>query len=316
MMVMTPTRRAFMQSGLATATVAMTSHRAGAAPALAFEEIASGVFVSMGVHELSSPRNEGNIANVSFIVGNDAVAVVDTGGSARVGTALSAAIRRVTERPVRYVINTHMHPDHVFGNAAFAAPETIFVGHAKLPRGLAARGERYLATGRTELGPDAFEGTRLIPSTQLVAGSASLDLGGRVLALTAHKTAHTDNDLTVRDESTGTLFLGDLLFSGHVPTMDGSIRGWLAVLGMLRDQPAARVVPGHGPTRMGWPRAIVDEVRYFETLVSDVSDLIKRGKTLDDAMRTAGQAEKDAWLLFDEFHQRNVSAVFAELEWE
>lgn len=315
-MATTPTRRAFIQSGLATATVAITSQRADAAPSLAIEEIARGVFVSMGLHELSSPRNEGNIANVSFVVGNNAVAVVDTGGSAQVGTALSAAIRRVTDRPIRYVINTHMHPDHVFGNAAFVAPETIFVGHVKLPRGLAARGARYLETGRAELGADAFEGTRLIPSTQLVSGTASLDLGGRVLTLTAHKTAHTDNDLTVRDEATDTLFMGDLLFSGHVPTMDGSIRGWLAVLAALREQPAARVVPGHGPTHMGWPQAMVDELRYFEALVSDVSGLIKSGKTLDDAMRTAGRAEKDSWLLFDQFHQRNVSAVFAELEWE
>jgi quinoprotein relay system zinc metallohydrolase 2 len=317
------TRRSLLRStpGAALALGAMTARssasRAQASPTqLITREIAPGIFVSEGRHELFTPANAGHISNVSFVIGNESVAVIDTGGSAGVGRALLASIRSITDRPIRYVINTHMHPDHVFGNGPLAALNPVFVGHAKLPRSLAARGERYLAVNVADLGPEAFDGTRIIAPTQLVETTATLDLGNRILTLTAHKTAHTDNDLTVRDDITETVFLGDLLFSAHVPTIDGSIKGWIETMKTLGKTPAARVVPGHGPASMPWPEAMAAELRYLETIASDVRAMIKQGRTLSEAARTAGQSEKAEWLLFDFFHARNVSTAFAELEWE
>jgi quinoprotein relay system zinc metallohydrolase 2 len=312
------TRRTILHAGTAVvATTFVGQSRASAKEIpLQIESVADGVFVGTGVHELNSPANGGHISNVSFVIGNDAVAVVDTGGSAGVGRALLGAIRSVTGRPVRYVINTHMHPDHVMGNAPLAAPETVFVGHAKLARALAARGERYLTASKDTLSPDAFAGTRIVPPSETVEAVKTLDLGGRILTLTARKTAHTDNDMTVRDEKTGTLFLGDLLFSTHVPTLDGSIRGWLKLLAELKNEPAARVVPGHGPAQMPWPEAMAAEARYLEAIAQDVRAMLKDGRTLNDAITSAGRSETASWLLFDEFHARNVAAAFAELEWE
>ena len=146
--------------------------------------------------------------------------------------------------------------------------------------------------------------------------STTLDLGGRSLVLETQRTAHTDNDLTITDTATDTLFLGDLLFSVHVPTLDGSIKGWLALLDDLAQKKAARVVPGHGPYAMELPDALTPEQRYLATIAADVRKLIKDGKTLEDAIKTAGFSERDAWKLFDHYHVRNVTAAFAELEWE
>lgn len=242
--------------------------------------------------------------------------MIDTGGSLAVGTALREAIRNVTDKPIRYVINTHMHPDHVFGDAAFEADKPQYIGHKKLGRALAARAERYVSANRELMGEVAFSGSRVVTPTVAVDGTMELDLGGRKLLLEAHPTAHTDNDLTVLDKATDTMFMGDLLFSVHTPAIDGSIRGWLALLEKMEARPVQRVVPGHGPASMPWPAAAKPLVRYLSTVAGDVRRAIKAGRTLAEAAATAGLSEKDAWQLFEAFHARNVSAAFAELEWE
>ncbi len=279
-------------------------------------EIAPGVYAHHGHVAEYTPENEGDIANAGFIVGRDAVAVIDTGGSARVGARLRAAIRSVTDLPIRYVINTHMHPDHVFGNAAFEADQPAFVGHHKLARGLSARAERYIAINKEALGEDVFAGTKIVLPTLAIDAPTTLDLGGRTIVLEPQKTAHTDNDLTVRDNETGTVFLGDLVFSEHVPTLDGSILGWQAVLDALTQAPAQRVVPGHGPVSMPWPDAAKPIQRYLAVLTDEIRVLIKENRSLSEATTTVGLSEKDAWKLFQDYHVRNVSAAFAELEWE
>jgi quinoprotein relay system zinc metallohydrolase 2 len=279
-------------------------------------EIAPGVFVHKGRYEMQSPENRGDMANACFVVGNESVAVIDTLGSAVAGRDLRDAIGAVTNKPIRYVINTHMHPDHVFGNAAFKGDNPVYVGHHKLARGLSSRAERYLTINKQMLGDEAFEGIEIILPTLAVDGKQTLDLGGRSLVLETQPTAHTDNDMTITDTATDTLFLGDLLFSVHVPTLDGSIKGWLALLDDLSLKQAARVVPGHGPKAMELPGALEPEQHYLAAIANDVRRLIKDGKTLEDATKVAGFSERDAWKLFDQYHVRNVTAAFAELEWE
>ncbi len=256
------------------------------------------------------------MANAGFIVGSEAVAVIDTLGSAKVGVELRNAIRGVTDKPIRYVINTHMHPDHVLGNAAFKQDEPQFVANRKLKRGLSARAERYLAINKMMLGDEAFEGIEVVLPTVEVADKLTLDLGGRSLVLESHPTAHTDNDLTVTDTATNTLFLGDLLFSVHVPTLDGSIRGWLQLIEAMKKRNATPVVPGHGPHAMELPQAFEPEERYLSAIANDVRALLREGRTLEEAVKTAGFGERDAWKLLDHYHVRNVTAAFAELEWE
>ncbi|HET6606448.1 MAG TPA: quinoprotein relay system zinc metallohydrolase 2 [Rhodopila sp.] len=282
----------------------------------AVEQVASGDFVHFGQVAMTTPQNAGDIANLGIIVGRDAVAVVDTGGSVAVGKALRAAIGRITSKPVRYVINTHEHPDHVFGNAAFDTGVT-FVGHHNLPMELRKRGEFYLRSFRDALGADAIAQVQIIPPSLLVTGDMTLNLGGRTLRLTAWSpAAHTDCDLTVLDQSTGVLYAGDLVFLQHVPVIDGSLPGWLSLLPRLAQLPARTVVPGHGRLVAAWPAALDDERRYLNTLANDARRLIAAGVPMAQAVPQIGQSERGRWSLFDDYNPRNATDAFSELEWE
>ncbi|MGX7705773.1 quinoprotein relay system zinc metallohydrolase 2 [Methylobacterium sp. Gmos1] len=283
-------------------------------PPLAVQEVAPGIFVYAAPYALAGRGNDGAIANVGFVIGREAVAVIDTGGSLRAGQRLRAALRQRTALPVRYVINTHVHPDHVLGNAAFAEEGATFVGHHALPEALAARADGYLRATADLVGP-GFAGTRIVPPTLLVSTPLDLDLGGRVLRLEAWPTAHTNSDLTVRDEATDTWFLGDLLFVGHVPALDGRLTGWIATLRALKARPAARVVPGHGPAAVPWPAAAGPIDRYLADLAGQVRAMVRDGTPIGEAGRAA-RDEAGEWALFDDFNARNATTAYQELEWE
>ncbi|GLK73704.1 quinoprotein relay system zinc metallohydrolase 2 [Ancylobacter dichloromethanicus] len=282
---------------------------------LPLEAIAEGVHVFRAPYELIAPSNDGAIANMTLIVGDEAAAIIDTGNSLLAGARMRAAMRAVTDKPLRYVINTHMHPDHTLGNAAFAGDAPRFVAHHKMPRALSLRAETYLAQAERMLGAQA-EGTRIVLPDLLVEDRLTLDLGGRPLELRAHPTAHTDNDLTVFDVVSGTWVMGDLLFVGHIPTLDGSLLGWLALLDQLTGTPAARAVPGHGPSSVAWPQASAPERRYLDVLRSDIRQLLAEGGAMSEAPAHAVVSERGDWVLFDEFNARNAIAAYHELEWE
>lgn len=291
------------------------SDEAGARP-FTTTEIAPGVHVHHGAIETPTPGNAGDVANIGFIVGEDAVAVIDAGGSRGVGEHLLAAVRRVTDKPIRWLILTHMHPDHVLGAEVFREAGARIVGHHKLERALANRAETYRDNFRRLIGERAYAGTRIVLPDEGVTQPREIDLGGRVLELIPHPTAHTDNDMTVYDRQTSTWWVSDLVFSEHTPALDGSILGWIEVLSEMQARGAGRIVPGHGAVSLPWPEGGEATLGYLLELASDVRTAIANGETMGAAMEHAGAEMAGDWALFEEYHRRNVSAAFQELEWE
>lgn len=300
--------------GLLLSRTATLTHSHEVLKPLSIDQVGSGIYVHSGEIALMSGANDGAIANVGFVVGAKGVAVIDTGGSVREGRRLLSAIRQITDEPVLYVINTHAHPDHVFGNAAFLPP-AVFVGSHNLPRQIMERGPYYLKSFRPAMG-SLLDEVRILPPSMTVDDELQLDLGDRMLTLRAWRASHSDSDLTVFDEKTRILFAGDLVFLRHIPVLDGSIRGWLKTINELAKLPAKSVVPGHGPPSAPWPAALDPEKTYLERLQSDCRDLIKRGVPIAAASELAAASEKSHWDLFNEYNGRNATAAFSELEWE
>lgn len=286
-----------------------------AIPGLSVTEVAPGVFVHISEHHWPDRTNHGEIANIGFIVGEQCVAVIDSGGSPQQGIALRIAIKQATTKPVCYVINTHVHPDHIYGNSAFKATGVKFVGHHKLARAMATRAPHYLSKA-DELLDIRVNDDNIIPPNLQVSDNLTLNLGNRELVLTAHPTAHTDNDLSVYDKTTDTFWLADLVFLEHIPVIDGSIKGWISEMERLEKNHYKLVIPGHGRLIKDWPTSLQPQKNYLLQLSREIKSMIKQGKTLEYAVENVGLAAKANWQLFEEFHRKNVTMAFAELEWD
>lgn len=284
------------------------------AEGFSMDEVGPGIFVRRGPDTEATADNDDAIANTGFIVGDDAVLVTESGGSLADGAWLRSQIVQRTDKPIRYVVLTHVHPDHCFGAGAFLQDRPTFVGHHALTSALESRGEFYRGRlveilGAEKTGP-------VVQPTMTVADTAEIDLGGRTLRLTAHGVAHTNCDLSMLDTRSGILFPADLLFVTRIPSLDGSLVGWLKEAERLKATGAARAVPGHGPTLVDVTPAMADLTRYLATLRDETRKAVAGDVPIERAVASIGQSERGKWALFDTYHGRNVTQAYKELEWE
>lgn len=230
----------------AAATLALPLPAAGQARryGLAPREVAAGVWMIEGEREVFAEANGGAIVNVALIETGTGALVVDTGSSLLMG----AEIRAFAEERlggVAAVVNTHQHPDHWFGNAAFADRPILALGATTAA--CRANGPGYADSLYDILG-GWMAGTEPTPPNREAAPGA-LTIGGRTLRLMAFS-GHTVADLALLDETSGVLVAGDLLFLDRAPSLpDADFAAWLAALDALAAVEAAGALPGHGPFR-------------------------------------------------------------------
>ncbi|WP_311276633.1 quinoprotein relay system zinc metallohydrolase 2 [Methylobacterium sp. WCS2018Hpa-22] len=305
------TRRAALFGGLCLCCLPSLGR---AAESFTMDEVGPGIFMRRGLDAEATPENGDAIANIGFIVGEKSVLVTESGGSLADGEWLRAEIGKRTSKPVSHVVLTHVHPDHCFGAQAFAQDKPVFIGHHALRSALDSRGDFYRTRLVEILGADKA-GSVVYPTME-VADTAEIDLGGRSLRFTAHGTAHTNCDLSMVDTRTGILFPADLLFVTRVPSLDGSLLGWLKEVEKLTGLGATKAVPGHGPTLVDAAPAFADLTRYLTALRDETRKAIAADQPIDKAIDSIGQSEREKWVLFDTYNGRNVTQAYKELEWE
>jgi len=287
-----------------------------ASDAIQVSEVARGIFVYQGKHEEMSLANLGAIGNSGFIVGEKAVAVIDPGGSPEFGEQLRRAIESTTDVPVKYLILTHFHPDHVAGSTAFADVEHV-IAHEKYGQAMTQRAQFYLERF-TNLLPGSVQEVFRLPTMEIRVGKPKeIDLGDRSLSVEAHAVAHTDNDLTVHDVTSNTLWASDLLFAGRTPSLDGSLKGWLNVLSILDERDYELTIPGHG-TPASWSNIYEPQKGYLIQLNDEVQKMINTSMSLSQVleMHDSGVHQSTPWALYALQHGSNLAKAYSELEWE
>ena len=211
-------------------------------------EVAPGVWMVQGVSALGSSANRNFISNAAFVVTQDRVVVIDALGSPALAEELLAQIRRITPLPVRHVIVTHYHADHVYGLQALQAAGAEVIAHARADEYLQSdTAALRLKASREELFPWIDEHTRLVAPDRRLTGPTTLVLGGTRFEIGHAGPAHTPEDLVVWLPERRVLLVGDLVFRGRIPFVGLADSGnWVQALDRLLAYDAQVIVPGHG----------------------------------------------------------------------
>ncbi len=212
-------------------------------------EVAPGVWLVQGESALGSSANRNFISNAAFVVTADRVVVIDALGSPVLAEELLEEIRRVTPLPVRHVIVTHYHADHVYGLQALKAVGAEVIAHERVDEYLQSdTAQLRLKASREELFPWIDENTRLVAPDRRLSGPVTLTLGGTRFEIGHAGPAHTPEDLVVWLPERRVLLAGDIVFRGRIPFVGLADSGaWVQALDRLLAYDARLIVPGHGP---------------------------------------------------------------------
>jgi glyoxylase-like metal-dependent hydrolase (beta-lactamase superfamily II) len=220
-------------------------------------------------------------ANAGIVIGRDAVLVIDTLISAKEGERFLADIRKVTNKPIRYVVNTHTHLDHAFGNCVFAKLGATVISHAADRAFLAKVGDGTLkSVGMFGLKPEDMVGTEIVLPTLTFSDRMQIELGGETVELIRTAPSHTEGSLVVLVPAKKLLFSGDILFTDFHPFMaDGDLASWMKTLDDLMAMDLERIIPGHGP--LSTKKDLAEMKAYLSQFDTLARKLAAEGKDVD-----------------------------------
>lgn len=204
------------------------------------------VHVLLGPLQHANPQNQGYMVNSTLIIGDKGAILVDSGGTAEVGRHIASAVRRITDKPVTHVVNTHYHGDHYLGNQAFDGARII---SSEVCRKMVREtGEEWLRLMERLIGR-ALPETRPLPADIVYPEGAKAEtfIHGVRLVFWVPRGSHTAGDLLLYLPDDKVLVAGDVLVNGVVPTFqDGFVKNWIRTLEEIQALEAAYFVPGHG----------------------------------------------------------------------
>jgi cyclase len=260
---------------------------------------------------IAKPGDRASVGNAGFVIGSDGVLVVDAFATPEAAEELSAAIRRLTPAPVRWVVNTHYHLDHVGGDRVFSKQGAVILSHENARAWVRTENLKW----RAEIKPEekAMLAALDLPEVTYQEG-LRLWLKDRTVEILV-RPGHTGGDSLVFYAAGNVVFAGDLFWKNTVPNLvDADPREWIRTLdGLLNDHPASRFVPGHGE-----PGPALD-VRYFRDYLVGLRSSVERalaqgksGKALTEAVLPLLRKRWASWTWFDQFAEKNIEQTERE----
>lgn len=304
---------------LGCACVLLTSP-AAAAEALSVNPVrlSEHVWYVQGQPGPASAANQGYNSNAGFVVTPEGVVVIDALGTPALGRALLAAIRSVSDKPIRRVIVTHYHADHFYGLPAFKQAGAEVWAHQSA-RDYLASGEAQtrLAQRRQVLAPWVDESTTLLAADRWLDGDTSFVLGGLHFDLIYMGPAHAPDDIVVVVREDAALFTGDILFSGRVPFVgNADSRRWLAAMDeLLRLKPKV-MVPGHGAASRDPAADLAFTRDYLRYLRATMGKAAEEMQPFDEAYRQTDWGPYRNMPAFDAANRVNAYGTYLLMERE
>lgn len=291
---------------------------------LPYYKIAQDTYFLFGNIAEVDGNNRGFNGNAGFVVTRDGVLVVDALGSPALGRRMIASIRKVTNKPIRYLVITHAHPDHYYGASAFAAiPGLRVISHEGTEDyAHSSTIERSVSYRKVFLPREMQEFKAVVPDILIGGGNPShiaLKFGGKTFEIYDVGHHHSHGDLLMWQKEDRILWISDLAFNGRV-TYIGD--GRLPEIGAMQDWMAKQfpdvvlMVPGHGAPQTA-PFDMVEKTRrYVDSLTAKMQGAIKQGESLQEAVAHSDLPEFREWPLYELNHRINASYVYRLLEEE
>ncbi|MGQ0619580.1 MAG: MBL fold metallo-hydrolase [Panacagrimonas sp.] len=292
------------------------------APVITAQRLSPKVWYFEGESGMATRDNRGFMSNAGFVVTTDGVVVFDALATPALAEAMIAAIRKVTMQPIRRVIVSHYHADHVYGLQVFKAADADIWARREGQQYLASDLARdRLAQRRQDLAPWVNEATHLVPADRWLTFADDqpivFELGGTRFELIDGGDSHTSGDLMLSVPDQGVLFAGDLFFTGRLPfVVDGNTREWLSALHRLDRSGARIVVPGHGPASRDAAKDLAVTRQYLEFLRERMGHAVDELQTFEEAYAATDWSAFKNLPTFDLANRRNAYTVFLEMQAE
>lgn len=285
-------------------------------PEMALIQVGEHTWYVQGQSALGSPQNQNFISNAGFVVTNDSVVVVDALGAPALAERLLELIRGVTDKPVKTLILTHYHADHIYGAQVFRDAGARIVAQ-KLGREylFSHTAQGRLEVSREDLAPWINADTRLVEADDWFDGPQTLSIGGMEFVLQPTGPAHTVEDVVVWVPAEQVLFSGDVVFANRVPYVgEADSRSWLQALDRLRAFDARVIVPGHGGVSHDPQKDIEVTSRYLQYLRDSMREAAANLTPFDEAYADTDWSQFENLPLFHEANRMNAYNTYLLME--